>query len=185
MKKARKIGQVSQATLEDEWQRRATAAAIEAARGVVKDGGPIPPGAPIGRLSDSEWGWIVCAVLFGWIQTRAQQAVAENIDTEQTVRMIGLDPEPWDLGAVTAILPELADCCEIDWSKPLSAWSRETMAEFLLTAVRLVRKSIIARDLSERGVTRGANAGVIARLANAAAGGPLMTPDEFDDPIPF
>ena len=78
--------------IEDAWQRRATAAAIEAARGVVKVDGPIPPGTPIGRLGDIEWGWIVAAILFGWISTRAEQATAEKLDTEQTIRMTGSTP---------------------------------------------------------------------------------------------
>jgi len=49
MKKARTVGEVSLSVLEDQWQRRATAAAIEAARGVVKLDGPIPPAVPSGR----------------------------------------------------------------------------------------------------------------------------------------
>jgi hypothetical protein len=184
MKKTRTVGQVSLSALEDEWQRRATAAAIEAARGVVKLDGPIPPGTPIGRLSDTEWGWFVAAILFGWISTRAQQAAAEQLDTEQAIRLTALDPEPWDAGAVMAILPELADACStIDWSQPLTAWPRDTMVEFLLTAMRLIRKATIARDLSAKGVTRQSSASTIARQSNAAAGGPLMTPDEWNDEI--
>jgi hypothetical protein len=109
MKKVRAVGQVSLSALEDVWQRRATAAAIAAARGVIQEGGPISPGAPIGRLGDVEWGWLIAAVLFGWIRTRAEQATAENLDTEQVIRLTGLDPEPWDAGAVTATLPELVD----------------------------------------------------------------------------
>jgi hypothetical protein len=183
MKKLR-IGQVSLSALEDIWQRRATAAAIEAARGVIKMDGSIPPGTPVGRLGDVEWGWIISAALFGWIRTRAEQATAEQLDTEQTIRMTALDPEPWDAGAVTAILPELADACtDIDWSQPLTAWSREAMTEFLLAAMRLTRKAMIARDLSEKGITRKSNADVVARQANAASGGPLMTPNELDDEI--
>jgi hypothetical protein len=184
MRKAGTIGQVSPSALEDEWQRRATAAAIEAAGGVVRIDGPIPPATPIGRLGGIEWGWIVAAILFGWIRTRAEQATAENLDAEQTIRMTGLDPQPWDAGAVTAILPELADtCATIDWSVPLSTWSRETMAEFLLTAMRLIQKATIARDLNDKGITRKSSASMIARQANAAAGGPLMTPDELNDEI--
>ena len=111
--------------------------------------GVIPPGTPIGRLSEVEWGWIVAAILFGWISTRAEQATAENIDTERAIRMTALDPEPWDAGAVAAILPELAETPDIDWSKPLGEWPRETMVEFLLAAMRLIRKAMIARDISE------------------------------------
>jgi hypothetical protein len=182
MTRAKAVGQVSLSAIEDAWQRQATAAAIAGARGVVQEGGPIPPGTPIGRLGDTEWGWVVAGVLFGWIKTRAEQATAEQLDTEQVIRLTGLDPEPWDVGAVTAILPELADACpNIDWSQPLAAWSRETMAEFLLTAMRLIRKAVIARDRG--GITRQSRADVIARQANAAAGGPLMTPDEFNDEI--
>jgi hypothetical protein len=183
MRKLRTVGQVSPSALEDEWQRRATAAAIEAARAVVQMDGPIPPGTPIGRLSDTEWGWILAAMLFAWISKRAEQATAEELDTERTIRMTGLDPEPWDAGAVVAILPELADACAIDWSQPLTAWSRDTMVEFLLTAMRLIRRATIARDLSDKGVTRQSGASTIARQANAGSGGPLMTPDEWNDEI--
>ena len=184
--KTRAIQQVSPAALEDHWQRRATVAAIAGAREVIKDGGPILPGAPVGRLSDIEWGWIVAAILFGWISTRAEHAAAEQFDTERTIRMTALDPQPWDAGAVAAILPDLAAACpDIDWTQPLGAWPRETMAEFLLVAMRLIRKAMIARDISEAGITHKANASTIARQANAAAGGPLMTPDEWDDPIGF
>jgi hypothetical protein len=104
-KKVRTIGEVSISALEDQWQRDATAAAIAAMRGVVQMGGPIPPGTPIGRLSDTELGWILSAALFAWISKRAEQAAAENLDTERTIRMTALDPQPWDAGAVAAILP--------------------------------------------------------------------------------
>ena len=186
MKRVSAIGEISLSAIEDQWQRDATAAAIAGARGVVQNlGGPIPPGTPVGRLSDTEWGWVVAAVLFGWLRTRAQQATTENLDTERAIRMTALDPQPWDAGAVMAILPELADACpDIDWSKPLAQWSRETMAEFLLTAMRLIRKAMIARDLSDKGVSRKSGADVIARQTNAAAGGPLMTADEWNDEVP-
>jgi len=182
-RKIRSIGEVSLSALEDQWQRDATAAAISAARQVML--GPIPPGAPIGRLSDTEWGWIVAAILFAWISVRAQQATAENLDTERLIRMTALDPQPWDAGAVAAILPELAAACaELDWSKPLTEWSREDIIKFLLKAMPLVRKAMIARDVSDKGITRQSSAATIARQANATAGGPLMTPDEFNDEVP-
>ena len=44
---------------------------------------------------------------------------------------------------------------------------------------------MIARDFSERGITGGEPAAVIARQANYGAGGPRMTPDEFDLESPF
>jgi hypothetical protein len=186
MRRHRTIGLVSQTAIEDQWAREGTLAAVTAARGVIRMDGAIAPATPVGRLSDVEWGWIVAAVLFGWIQTRARQAVAENLDTEQTVRMTALDPDPWDAGAAIAILPELAAACSnIDWAKPLTAWSRETMAEFLITAMPLIRKAMIARDISGKGITRQSSASTIAREANANAGGPLMSPDEMNDDIPI
>jgi hypothetical protein len=140
--------------------------------------GPVPPGTPIGRLSDTEWGWIFSSALFAWIGKRAEQATAEQLDVEQTIRLTALDPEPWDAGAVAAILPELANACaDLDWSKPLTAWSR------LLKAMPLIRKAMVARDLSDKGITRKSSAATIARQTNAATGGPLMTPDEFNDNI--
>ena len=180
----RSVAEVSLSAIEDQWQRDATAAAIAGARGVVQMGGPIPPGAPVGRLSDVEWGWIVAAVLFGWIGKRAEQAAAEQLDTEQLIRLTAHDACAWDAGAVAAILPELADACsDLDWSKPLTAWSREDITGFLLKAMPLIRKAMLARDISDKGITRQSSASTIARQANAAAGGPLMTPDEFNDEI--
>jgi hypothetical protein len=43
----RPVAQVSPTALEDVWQRRATAAAIGAARQVIQIDGPIPPGTTI------------------------------------------------------------------------------------------------------------------------------------------
>src|SRR5262249_40111104 len=146
--------------------------------------GPIPPGTPIGRLSDTEWGWILAAMLFAWIGKRAEQAAAEQLDAEGCIRLTALDPQPWDAGAVAAVLGELADACPgLDWSKPLTAWPKDDIVEFLLRAMPLIRKAMIARDLNDKGVTRKSSASTIARQANAAAGGPLMTPDEWNDEI--
>ena len=169
---------------EDEWQRKATTAAIAAARKLVLgDKTVIPMNTPIGRLSDNEWGWIVCAVIFAWIATRAEQATAEGLSTEMAVRLTGLHPDPWDAGAVATILPELAEV-PIDWTKSLSEWPREDMVEFLTRALGLIQKATIARDLGGGSITRKP-AAVEARELNAAAGNPLMTADEFADEVPF
>jgi hypothetical protein len=168
----------------DLWTKRAWLAAIAEARKAVKDDGAIPPGTPVGRLTDRELGWIVSGALFGWITARSQQATEEGWDQEKTSRTTGLALEPWDVGAVLAILPSLAAACDLDWTEPLTNWPRETMAEFLLVGLRLVRRAMIARDFSERGLTGGESAGGIARQANYGAGGPLMTPDEFDSEVP-
>ena len=175
------FGRPSVTAVEDAWERRATSVAIGAARKVI--GGVIPAGTPIGRLGNAEWGWIVAAILFGWISTRAEQAVAEQIDTELALRMTGLDPEPWDAGVVASILPELAEISSIDWTLPLALLPREAVIDFLMTATRLIRKGEIARDLSGRGITQKSAASAIAREANAAADEPLMAANEFNDDI--
>ena len=114
MAKQRTIGIPTADSIDDIWQRRATAAAIAAVRQVI-DGGAIPQAAPVGRLTDIELGWLITAGLFAWIRTRAEQATAEGWDTEQTLRTTALDPEPWDAGAVAYVLPELAKLDGIDW----------------------------------------------------------------------
>ena len=73
-------------------------------------------------------------MIFGWIETRVQQAIAEGLDQEQTVRLTGLSPSPCDVAVVRSILPALADQAGIDWSLPLTAWSKDTMVGFLLLA---------------------------------------------------
>jgi hypothetical protein len=136
---------------EDEWQRRATAAAVAAARRVVKGDAAIPANTPVGRLSDVQWGWLVAAAIFAWIAVRAEQATAEGLDVESTIRE-GVEGAR-DVGAVAAILPKLADSVSIDWSAPLADWPRETMLEFLGTALSLTREAMAARDQGA-GVTR-------------------------------
>jgi hypothetical protein len=101
---------------------------------------------PVGRLSDHQWGWIVTAAIFGWIQARVEQAIEENLDQEQAVRQTGLTPSPCDVAVVRSILPTLADQAAIDWSQPLEAWSKDTMTSFLLLARRLISTAEIARD---------------------------------------
>jgi hypothetical protein len=170
----------------DAWLRKASAAAIAEARKAIRDDGAIPPGTPVGRLNDRELGWIVSGSLAGWIDVRSQQATEEGWDQEKTIRTLGLVPEPWDAGAVVAILPKLFVACpDLDWAKPVGEWPRDAMVEFLLAALGLIRRAMVARDFSERQLTGGERADVIARQANYGAGGPRMTPDEYDTGIPF
>jgi hypothetical protein len=138
----------------NERQDRATAAAIIAARRLVRCDDPIRTTTPIGRLSDVEWGWIVAVIVFAWIAARAEQATAEGLDTERAIRLTGYDPEPWDAGAVATILPQLADTPGVEWTTPLADWPRNTMVAFLTTALTLVRKATIARDFGGGTITR-------------------------------
>jgi hypothetical protein len=150
----RKTRLPSFSAIEDCWQREATRVAIQQARAAVS-GGAVPPNTPIGRLSDVEWGWIVAAVLFGWIDTRAQQATSNGVglpDQFRYVRESGLQPDPWDIGAIEAILPELGNS-DADWSKPLSEFSRDEMIAFLGDAYNLIGKAMLVRDTGEQRVT--------------------------------
>ena len=143
---------LSLTALEDIWLRRATEVAIEKARSVVT-GGAVPPNTPIGRLSDVEWGWIAAAVIFGWISVRAEQAVSNGVGREQYIRTTSLDPDPWDAGAIAAILPELAET-SVDFTKPLAELTRDEMIGFLADAFSLIRKATVTRDRGSTLVTR-------------------------------
>jgi hypothetical protein len=170
--------------IDDVWQRRATAAAIVAVREVIRDG-TIPPTTSISRLSDIEIGWLFAAALFAWIRTRAEQATAEGWDTELALRLISQSPQPWDAGAVAHILPELGALPDIDWSKPVNAWPKDTMVRFLLAALKLIDSALIARDVGGVVATNRKSLDEMQRIASAEAGGPLMTPNELNDPIGF
>jgi hypothetical protein len=155
---------------EDEWQAAATAAAIVAARKIVLANKPLAT-KPVGRLSDSEWGWIVTAAIFGWIQTRCEQAIAEGLEQEQHVIDLRAPPSPGDIAVVSSILQTLADV-PIDWSLSLNAWSKDAMVTFLLQAWQLLDRAEIARDRGN---------GKIIRPAKR----PSAWNDKEGDPIPF
>ena len=118
---------------ENEWLDKATAAAIAGARKIALGSGPLM-NTPVGRLNDHEWGMIITAAIFGWIEVRVQQAIAEGLDQEEAVRLTGFSPDPCDIAVVSSILPKLADEAGIDWGLPLSAWSKGQMTNFLMLA---------------------------------------------------
>jgi hypothetical protein len=148
----KKLRLPSLSAIEDCWQREAMRVAIDKARAAVS-GGAVSPNTPIGRLSEIEWGWIAAGILFGWIDVRARQAVDNGIGVNKHIRDSGLEPDPWDIGAIEAILPELATS-DIDWSKPLAELSREEMIAFLGDVYNLIGKAMLARDTGEKLVTR-------------------------------
>jgi hypothetical protein len=137
------MGELSQR--EDEWLEKATAAAIAGARKIAASSTALM-NTPVGRLGDQQWGWFVTAAIFGWIETRVQQAIAEGRDQENTVRLTGLQPSPCDSAVVRSILPALADQAGIDWAQPLADWSGDTMTSFLLLAWRLIGEAEVVRD---------------------------------------
>jgi hypothetical protein len=174
MSKKQKFQLPSLSAIEDAWQREATRVAIEKTRAVVS-GGAVPPMTPIGRLSDTEWGWIVSAALFGWIDTRARRATSNGVGPDKYLYVNEtFDPDPWDVGAIEAILPELGNC-EVDWSKSLSQFSRDEMIAFLTDAYTLIKKAMIARDKGEKLVTRKGPPGTGAREGEA----------DWNDPVPL
>ena len=91
-------------------------------------------------------GWIINAAIFGWVQTRCQQAIEEGLDQEQAVRLTGLPPSPCDIAVVRSVLPALVEQARVDWAQPLTAWSKDTITNFLLLAWQLINQAEIARD---------------------------------------
>jgi hypothetical protein len=146
---------LSPTAIEDAWLQRATVVAIEQARSVIR-GGAVPPNVPVGRLSDVEWGWIIAGALFGWITARSEQAIKSGVGAEKYVRTINLAPDPWDIGAIAAILPELASASPVSAMrfKPFYDLSRDEMLEFLSDAFGLIRKAMAARDQGQNLVTQ-------------------------------
>jgi hypothetical protein len=138
---------------EDEWLRRASASAITEARKVALEEGSIRL-TPVERLNTAQWQWIVEAAIFGWVSTRCQQAIDEGLSQEQAVRITGMQPSPCDVAAVRSVLPALGNTTAIDWSKPLSAWSKETMTDFLLQAWQLIKQAEAARDRNVEEIER-------------------------------
>ena len=168
----------------DAWTRRATIVSVAAAKDLVAPQGPIRSATQIGKLSDGEWGWIISTVVWGWISTRSEQAASEGLDPERAVRVTKLDPDPWDIGAARAVLPELAKSCAFDWSRPANTWSKDELAQFLLTAFTLIQRAVAARDAIEGQIAgKPLSADVIARQINASVGNPLMTVAEFNDDV--
>jgi hypothetical protein len=178
------IGAPTPEKIDDMWQRKATAASIIAVRELVA-GGVIPPATPISRLSDIELGWLTAANLFAWIKCRSEQATAEGWNTELTLRLTALDPQPWDAGAVESILPDLGNLQGVDWSKPVTAWPQDVMVKFVLEALKLIHAAMIARDVGGGITKRGKSLEETQRIAAAEAGGPLLTLDEMNDEVPF
>lgn len=146
--------------LEDAWLREEVRTAIAKARAVV-DGGAVPPLTPVGRLSDTEWGWIIGAVVFGWISARARHAVNNGVGNDAYLRDAAIAREAWDIGAIEAALPELG-AGELDWNKSLAQFTREEMIAFLLDAHTLITEAMRARDRGETLITRKGPGGEIS-----------------------
>ena len=87
---------------------------------------------------------------------------------------------------MTYILPRLAELDGIDWERPVTAWSKDTVIRFLLAAMKLITAAMTARDVSSSGVTTNHKPlEQMQRIASAEGGGPLVAPGELNDDIPF
>lgn len=151
----------------DDWLRRATAEAIAQAKKVVGTDG-VPTRTPVGNLGDYEWGWIVSAAIVGWIDVKAQEAVAHGLTIERAILAAPGDPEPWDAGAVAAVLPQLADVV-LPWDQPVGAWDKASVVKLLWAGHGLVAQALAAR-------TRGKEDDLFA---------PGKVQRDLDDEIPF
>jgi hypothetical protein len=169
----------------DSWTKKAFAACLAAAKDLIGPDGPIRPGLAIGKLADSEWIWIIHAVIWAWVAGRAEQAASEGLDAERATRVTSLIPDPWDDGAIAAILPELADTCpNLDWSKPIGEWAKGDIVELLAMASALIPYARAARDAVEEKV-----AGKIPQASGATQFRPITDAEldrvfdqRFEDP---
>jgi hypothetical protein len=135
----------------DRRTRQAYAACLASVKDLITgDMPPLNPALTIGRVADSEWIWFVGTVVWTWIATRAAQAADEGWNEERTIRATGLDPDPWTAGAIESILPHLPDACaDLDWSKPVDAWTKDEVVEFTAAAIALTRRAVAARNVAE------------------------------------
>ena len=142
------------------------------------------------RLTESELGWFVSAVVSAWVRTRGEQASAEGWDYERAAHATRLEPDPWVEGAVASILPKLVEARpDLDWGKAVGEWQKRDVVAFLIAAFGLVQHALAARDAAENPPgAHGANLDLIARELNTT-GNPLMAVAELrelnDSDAPF
>lgn len=138
-----------QAHDDNELQERAIQAGIAAAKKVVGD---LAPTTQIKTLSDQEWGWIVSATLCGWICERSKVISERGIgQVEQLlVTLNKTDPEPWEMGAASAVLPALGEVVS-DLGiaeKAIGEWSKDEVIVFVWRTFFLMDAARCARDQS-------------------------------------
>jgi hypothetical protein len=167
----------------DLWTKKAFSAGLAAAKDLIGAEGPIKPSVPVGRLTESEWAWIVSTVVSAWVRTRSEQAASEGWNYERAAHATELDPDPWVTGAIASILPKLVNALDepdFDWSKPVAEWPKDHVIAFLLTGFNLISRALAARDAAENPPEAGgANPDLVARELNAAGGNPKMTVAEL------
>jgi hypothetical protein len=170
--------------IEADWMAKATQSAIDAAKQVIGDN-DINGRAMISSLNELEWGWLCSAAIFAWIKTKSEQAVAEGVGYDQAIRaMPNRAIQPWDYGAVSAVLPALGDVRGIPWDRPVGEWSKDQIVTFAWNVYCLVDQGLACRD--EGATDKITQQAVVERELSARHGGPLLARGELDDvDIPF
>ena len=170
------------AKADDQAIRGATEAAIASVRSLLSGNkSAINPRAMVGSLSDTELGYVVTSDVFAWIKAKAEAHMKNGaVAIEWAIKTMNQNPEPQEAGAVASILPALANVDGVDWSKPLSDWSKEEIGRLIWEGYHLV--SIALDELSDNmpAVVRR-SIDQTEREFSAAHGGPLMTQDEMED----
>lgn len=165
---------------DDQSIKRSTEAAIASVRSMLASGS-LNGRAALHTLSDTEWGWIVCSIVFSWIKSKAEYAATEGLESEIEIRKLGREPEPWEAGAVQSILPALGGIDRLDWAKPVGDWSKEEIIGFAWHCHRSIDAALARqREASEPAIIRRPYER-LERELTASNGGPLMTQDELQE----
>lgn len=132
-----------------EQQKAAIQAAFDSVRMLWTSVEPvINPNSTLRTLSTFELGWIVNMAISQWICERSRQVTTVRGAERLIHTLDSQTPEPWERGAVTAILPSLGDFLAENnlTGKPIGEWDKEGICLFLWIAYRLIDGARIARD---------------------------------------
>ena len=89
---------------EDEWLEEAHGGGHRRSP-ADRAGSPPLMNSPVGRLNERQWGWIVTAAIFGWIEARTRKRSAKVATPRNAFTTPGSLPIPGDVAVVRSILP--------------------------------------------------------------------------------
>lgn len=127
----------------------AYAAAVDLAMTALgEERGYINPRTRICDLSLWEWDKLANGMVSGWIIERSRQVVSERITDDAEILKTFEEPEPFELGAAAVALPTLGNFIADKGlnEKPIGAWSKTEILQFVHLAARLVNAAETARD---------------------------------------
>lgn len=118
-----------------------------AQEGIRAETGFVHPKTPVGELSPWEWGKIAQSLISGWIVERSKQMSLDRGYQEPEFLAMGEEPEPFEVGAFGAILPQLADFIESRGlsDQPIGGWGKLDILHFLWLASKLKADADTAR----------------------------------------